>query len=310
MSRLPDLFIIGAPKSGTTSLYEWLKGHPEVFICPVKEPRYFAPDLAIEGQGHDFRYGVDHGRYLALFAGARAQKRLGEASVRYIYSRQAPHLIHEHQPDAYIVACVRDPVELIHALHNQSVSEGVEPVTDFEQALVAEAGRLRGEGVPAGIDPLHTVYLERGRLADRIATWIDVFGRQRVHIVVMEDLARDPACAFRALLEFLSVDPEYQPETFAAYNASHQPRSRVLRALSDMRLAHWVAWRLLPRVLGDARTHQLVRAVTHLNRRAAPRAPMSAELRRQLEAHFAPDVARLSDLVGRDLAALWWGARL
>src|SRR5690349_24105388 len=85
LERRPDLFIVGAPKTGTTSMYEYLRGHPEVFMSPVKEPLYFAPDLAVESAGHDLRYGRDQERYLALFDEAITQKRLGEASVRYIY---------------------------------------------------------------------------------------------------------------------------------------------------------------------------------------------------------------------------------
>ena len=93
MARLPDLFIAGAPKCGTTSLYEWLKGHPQIFMARFKEPCYFARDLALEPSGYYLRYGVDRERYLALFADAGGAKRVGEASTRYLYSQDAPRLI-------------------------------------------------------------------------------------------------------------------------------------------------------------------------------------------------------------------------
>jgi hypothetical protein len=307
LERRPDLFIVGAPKTGTTSMYEYLRGHPEVFMSPVKEPRYFAPDLAVESAGHDLRYGRDQERYLALFDEATTQKRLGEASVRYIYSDDAPRLIREFQPDAFIVVGLRDPVELIYALHNQSVSEGIEPLTNFEDALAAEPDRLSGKDAPGGLHPMHTVYVERGKLAPRLRTWRETFGPERVHVFVFEDLARDADAVFQRLLEFLQVDPTYRPPAFEAFNASHQPRSRLLRRLTDTRPAQFMAWKVLPRLIGDAGAHRIARAVTRANRRTTPREQMSPQTRDRLRATFAADVADLSTLVGRDLSALWWG---
>jgi hypothetical protein len=305
--RRPDLFIVGAPKTGTTSLYEYLKGHPEVFMSSVKEPRYFAPDLAVEWAGHDLRYGRDLDRYLALFDDATTEKRLGEASVRYIYSEQAPRLIKDFQPDAYVVVGLRDPVELIYALHNQSVSEGIEPLTDFEAALAAEPDRLTGRNAPGGLHPMHTVYVERGKLAPRLRAWREAFGAGRVHTFVFEDLVRDPEMVFRELLEFLEVDPAYRPPAFEAFNASHQPRSRLLRTLTDTRPAQFMAWKVLPRLIGDAGAHKLARAVTRANRRPSPRPSMSPQVRGRLRETFAHDVAELGEMVGRDLSAEWWG---
>jgi hypothetical protein len=307
LERRPDLFIVGAPKTGTTSMYEYLRGHPEVFMSPVKEPRYFAPDLAVESAGHDLRYGRDQERYLALFDEATTQKRLGEASVRYIYSDDAPRLIREFQPDAFIVVGLRDPVELIYALHNQSVSEGIEPLTNFEDALAAEPDRLSGKDAPGGLHPMHTVYVERGKLAPRLRTWRETFGPERVHVFVFEDLARDADAVFQRLLEFLQVDPTYRPPAFEAFTASHQPRSRRLRRLTDTRPAQFMAWKVLPRLIGDAGAHRIARAVTRANRRTTPREQMSPQTRDRLRATFAADVADLSTLVGRDLSALWWG---
>jgi len=308
LERRPDLFIVGAPKTGTTSLYEYLRGHPQVFMCPVKEPRYFAPDLAIESAGHDLVYGRDEARYLALFEDATTQKRLGEASVRYIYSDQAPALIREFAPRPFVVVGLRDPVELIYALHNQSVSEGIEPLTDFEAALAAEPARLRGENLPADMPALHLVYVERGKLAPRLKAWRETFGADRVHVFVFEDLVRDPQTVFRALLEFLEVDPDYRPPAFEAFNASQQPRSRLLRRLTDTRPAQFLAWKVLPRLIGDAGAHRLARAVTKANRRASPRPEMSSALRNRLRETFAADVADLSEMLGRNLAQEWWAA--
>jgi len=307
VKRWPDLFVIGAAKCGTTSLYEYLRGHPEIYMSPAKEPRYFSREL-VSRSGHDFRYGRDEARYLALFNEAGEEKRLGEASVRYIFSTEAPGLIHAVQPNAYIVAMVRDPVDMVYSMHNQRLSEGSEEFAELEQALAAEQDRLAGKGVPEGSSARLHVYLPRARFAEQLSRWLDTFGRDRVHVIVLEDFVRNPATHFRRLLEFLDVDPDYQPESFAAYNRSHAPRFRIVRRVMNSRPVQYVVWRLLPALVGDRRTRSIVRGYRNspLNRRSRQRPPLSPELRRRLEEEFAPDVARLSEMLGRDLAALWW----
>lgn len=308
MSRKPDLFIIGAAKAGTTSLYEYLRGHPQIFMSRAKEPRYFAPDLAVGTSGHDLNHPHDEERYLALFAEARDEKRVGEASVRYIYSQQAPELIADFQPKPYIIAMIRNPVDMMHSMHNQRVSEGHEDIIDFEEALAAEEDRRAGRRIPAGSNSKLSIYRDRARFSEQLERWFDRFGRDRVHVIVFEDMVRDPAGIFRGVLEFLEVDPDYQPETFAAYNKSHAPRSRLLRSITRSRLPQWIVWDALPRIVGDRMTRSMVRAFRHspLNRRPAPRPPLAPELRSQLENEFAADVARTGEMLGRDLAALWF----
>ena len=305
--RRPDLFIVGAPKCGTTSLYEYLKGHPEVFMSPRKEPRYFAPELMTGAEGKNLRYGVDEERYLDLFSEARDEKRLGEASVRYLYSEQAPGLIRQFEPGAFIVVMIRNPVDMIYSLHAHRVSGGGEEITDFEQALAAEEERRLGRGIRPDSNALANVYRDRGRFAEHLPRWFETFGRERVHVIVFEDMVRDAAGEFRRLLEFLEIDPDYQPESFDAYNPRHKPRSEAVRGLLRSRLPQWLLWSALPRVVGERRAQALVRPFRRFNRRPAERQQMSAQLQTRLEAEFTPDVARLSEMLGRDLAALWWG---
>ncbi|CAN5567020.1 hypothetical protein BH23CHL7_BH23CHL7_11950 [soil metagenome] len=309
--RRPDVFVIGAAKSGTTSVYEWLKAHPDVYMSPSKEPRYFAPDL-YAGHPHDFQHGVDEERYLDLFAGATREKRLGEASPRYIYSTDAPRLIHEFQPQARIIALVRNPVEMIYSLHNQRVSEGIEDITDFEAALAAEEDRRAGRrGVPPLVSPRLALYRDQARFAEQLGRWLAAFSREQVHIILFDDLANEPAETYRDLLEFLDVDPAFKPASFAAQNLSWTPRSKRLRALTQARPAKWLAYQAMPRLMGQRASRRLTRAFRYspIYRRPKPRSPLSPELRRQLEDELAPDVARLGEIVGRDLRKLWFGRR-
>jgi sulfotransferase family protein len=309
MTRMPDLFIVGAPKSGTTSLYEYLKGHPDVFMSVVKEPCYFARDLAKDDSGNFLVYGRDEKLFLDLFADAGDAKRLGEASTRYLYSKDAPTLIHDAQPDARIVAMLRNPVDMIHSLHAHKLAAATEDVADFEQALATEADRHAGRRIPAHSNPGLATYRDRARFGEQLPRWFEAFGRDRVHVIIFEDMIRDTEGEFRRLLEFLEIDPDYQPESFGAHNTAHGARSIFVRRLLNSRPPQWFVWTFLPRVIGDVRTRGLVRRFRHswFHRRKIQKAPLSSELRRRLEEEFAPDVARLSEMLGRDLGELWFG---
>jgi hypothetical protein len=304
----PNLFIIGAPKSGTTSLYEYLKGHPEVFMSVVKEPCYFARDLARDESGNFLVYERDQKLYDDLFKDAGDEKRLGEGSTRYMYSSDAPTLIREASPDARIIAMVRNPVDMAHSLHAHKLAAGTEDLDDFEEALAAEADRHAGKRIPAHSNPLLATYRDRARFGEQLPRWFDAFGRDAVLVIVLEDMIRNPAKEFRKVLEHLGVDPTYTPESFTAYNTAHGARSRNIRRILNGRIPQWFVWGLMPKVIGDTRTRGIVRSFRHswFHRKPITKDPLRPELRRKLEDEFMPDVARLSAMLGRDLGEVWF----
>jgi hypothetical protein len=310
MSRLPDLFIAGAPKCGTTSLYEWLKGHPEVFMARFKEPCYFARDLALEASDYYLRYGVDRERFLALFAAAGDAKRVGEASTRYLYSQDAPRLIVDEVPDPRVVVMLRNPVDMIASLHAHKLAGGTEDLENLPDALAAEEDRRQGRRIPRDSNPRLSTYTDRARFGDQLARWFDIVGRERVHVLILEDVIREPDRYFRGLLEFLGVDPTYRPSTFASYNPAHGSQTKLFGAIARSRPVQFAVWRLLPTVVGEERTLELTRRLvqSRLFRRPSPgKTGVPVELRRQLEAELAPDVVRLSKLLGQDLLSRWFG---
>ncbi len=307
--RRPDLFIIGAAKCGTTSLYQYLAGHPEIYMSPDKEPQYFAPDLATEILGRTLRHPDDHDRYLALFAGARDERRLGEASVRYIYSEQAPGLVRQFQPDARIVVMIRDPVDMMHSLHAHYVAGAIEQITDFGRAFAAEADRRHGRRVRRGVHPALLLYSERARFGRQLTRWFETFPREQIHVIVFEDFAAGPEHHFRRLLEFLEVDPDYQPPSFGVHNPRHAPRSQALLAVESARPLRILARRVISQPLRDSLRRRVIRPLRMLNRKRVDREPMPAALRQRLRQELAPDVELLSHLLDRDLAELWWKGR-
>ncbi len=308
MSRTPDLFIVGAPKSGTTSLYEYLKGHPDVFMSVVKEPCYFARDLALDDSGNFLVYERDAKLYSGLFDDAADKKRAGEGSTRYLYSKDAPGLIHDAQPDAFVIAMLRNPVDMIQSLHAHKLAAGTEDEPDFEKALAQEADRHAGRNIPTHSNPKLATYRDRAMFGEQLPHWFDTFGRDRVHVGILEDMIKDPAAEFRKVLEFLQVDSSWQPESFAAYNTAHGARSNFIRRLLNGKIPQWFVWQGLPRVIGDTRTRALVRDFRHswFHRKKIEKSALTPALRRQLEDEFMPDVKRVSEMLGRDLGELWF----
>ena len=306
MTRKPDLFIIGAPKSGTTSLYDYLGGHPDIYMSPMKEPLYFCPDVRSGRSQRRLEYPRDEQNYLDLFSDAKTEKRLGEATTRYLVSHEAARLVADFQPDAFAIAMLRNPVDLVHALHNERVSQGHERVVSFPDAIAKDADRGRGVGLPKGTNALGGAYSESALFSAPLQRWFDALGRERVHVIVFDDFASDPQAALRQVLSFLNVDPDYRPDSFESRNASHRQRKWIRRVV-DSRAGNWITHDAMSAVVGPNQRSRLALRFRHsrINRRTVRREPLDPALRRRLADGFRPDVAQLSEMLDRDLVSLW-----
>ena len=292
--RRPDFFIVGAIKSGTTAMYEYLRAHPQVFMCVPKEPLFFGRDLSP-------RYRrMSEAEYLALFSAARPDQRAGEATPLYLGSATAAQEIDAFSPGAQAIIMLRNPVDVMHAQHGQLVATEREDITDFERALAAEPDRRAGRRIPAGaIRPAALLYREMVRFPEQVRRFLNVFGRERVHFIVFDDLVADPGAAYADVLRFLRVDADVQVE-LAVHNPSQAARSRALQ-----RLIHApppVLRSLYGRLRGVPLAHRLRDALAAHNARPAARSPMDPRLRRQLSEELAGQVAELGTLIGRDLS--------
>lgn len=293
--KRPDFFIVGAFKAGTTALYEYLRAHPQIFMSVPKEPMYFGADLTP-------RYRrMTEPEYLALFKDARAHQRAGEASPWYLYSTAAPAEIKAFEPAARIVIMLRNPVDVMYSQHSQLVFNQREDLTDFAAALAAEPDRLAGRRVPAdAIRPEALFYRKSVRFAEQVRRYLDVFGEADVHFIVFDDLVADPTSVYRATLEFLGVDPSV-PLDPTVYNPNRTARSgRLQRAI----FAPPPALRgLFGRLRQVPLLHRVRDRLVTANSRPAERQRMDPVLRAALTAEFAPQVAELGEIIGRDLSA-------
>ena len=199
----PNLFLVGAPKCGTTSMCWYLGEHPDIFMADTKELHYFGSDLTP-------RRTMDEGEYLSHFRGARGERVVGESSVMYLASTTAAREIWEFSPTAAVIIMLRNPVDMVYARFAQMRRNGLEDIEDFEMALDAEPDRRLGRRLPAVFgwrnvrrSPKLLCYCDTAAYSAQVQRYLDVFTRDKVHVVVFDDLARDPAAAYRDVLGFL-----------------------------------------------------------------------------------------------------------
>ena len=293
--KRPDFFIVGAFKAGTTALYEYLRAHPQIFMSVPKEPMYFGADLTP-------RYRrMSEAEYLALFRTAREDQRAGEASPWYLYSSSAATEIRTFEPGASAIIMLRNPVDVMYSQHSQLVFNQREDLTEFAAALAAEPDRIAGRRIPPdAIRPEALFYRRSVRFPEQVRRYLDVFGRDAVHFVVFDDLVADAAGVYRSTLDFLGVDSSH-PLDASVYNPNRAARSgRVQRAI----FAPPPALRgLFGRLRRIQLLHRVRDALVNANSRPAERARMDPALRAALTAEFAPQVAELGEIIGRDLSA-------
>lgn len=287
--KRPNFFILGAPKCGTTALAQWLGGHPEVHFSPLKEPHYFNAD------GRQITKSL--AEYEALFGGAGdGHRAVGEGSTQYLYSREAVPRILEYVPEARFVVCLRNPVDMAPALHGECMSNGQEHVKDFERAWRLQTARAQGRHIPATIldDPdrlQYGRYCSLGAQMERLYSWISA---DRVLPVLLDDVREDPGREYRRVLEFLGL-PDDGRQDFAVVNAAKRtrwPRTAVLvKQLGRAKQR-----------LGLTRSLGLAHAIKGVNVQNGARGALRPAFRQELQDYFAPDVAKLGTLLGRDLA--------
>jgi hypothetical protein len=292
----PDFYIVGAPKAGTTSLYQYLAAHPDVFMPDQKELWLFGSDLDVRNRR---RWTADD--LPELYRGAPAGSTRGLAYVWYLYSREAAREIAEVRPDARIVIALRDPVATLYALHSEFVYDGNEEIADFAQALEAEPDRCAGRRIPTEAHfPAGLCYRATVRYAEQVERYLDRFGADRVHVLLFDDLLADPEGTGTAVLGFLGLS---EPPDLAFPHANPNKRARsagLRRFLADPPPALRRAIRTV--VPASARRAAYRRAVD-LNAANPERGALPAGLRDRLRAELDPDVSKLERLLGRSLTA-------
>lgn len=297
---LPNFIVIGAAKSGTTSLLSYLGQHPEVFVSSSKEPNYFAlaeRDLPSEGpvpapilQQMLYNWSrTNFAEYTALFDTADAAKAVGEGSVRYLYFDEAPSRIRALLPEVRLVAILRDPVARLYSHYSMNRQIQLEPL-DLPAALEAEDARVaQGWG-------WDWHYMRVGLYGAQLQRWFDLFPREQIAVFLYDDFIANPQAVFSGICRHIGVDPDFRPDMSRRGMVSTLPRNLWL----DRRM-NWPS-RLRSRLLRPPFrriVRPLMRRLNRLNSRPVP--PIDPILRRQLADLFRDDLTLLSKLLGREI---------
>jgi Sulfotransferase family len=296
---LPDFFVAGAPKAGTTALHAALARHPQLFLSPVKEPKFFLTDGPPPSQGGpgDVRTYREHvwrrTDYEALFGAAPAGAVRGESTPFYLYRHDAQRRIRDLVPDARLIVVLRDPIERAHSNWTHLWSAGLDPIGDFVLACDAEDRRIEA----GWADFWH--YLQLGLYGRQLEHLYSVFPREQVLVFRYRTMIVDPVGLLDSVCAFLGVRPgllaDVPRENVTAHpplTARHKSMARVLRAGSAVATA-------LPWHLGSAITDQLER---RLQTGAQARLPLTWEQRSALIPRFEADIRLLESLTGEDFS--------
>jgi hypothetical protein len=307
-NRVPDFFIVGHHKCGTTALYEMLRRHPQIYMPDVKEPWFFAGDLPVRfAPSSPLPQTLEE--YLLLFDTARPEQRVGEATPSYLMSRTAASSIAAVQPHARIIAILREPASFLRSLHMQTVRNHAETETDLRKALALEPMRREGKAIPRHASrPQELLYSEHVRYVEQLRRYRAVFPAEQVLVLIYEDFRRDNEATVRKVLRFLEVDDTVAVEAMEA-NPTVAVRSQRLYTLvrsvyMGRGPASSVAKALIKAVTPRRARLKALDATRHRVLYGKPRSP-DERLMLDLRRRFKGEVVALSEYLGRDLVTLW-----
>jgi hypothetical protein len=295
----PDLFVVGAPRCGTTALCNWLEKHPRICFSQPKEPHYFTHLL---GGGSDLQRD-----YLERFFFHYQPDRhpvVGEGSVSYLYSKDAIEQVLALNPDARLVVHVRNPIELVRSYHARMCYTLEEDEADFATAWNLQSARARGERIPPLCRRAEMLqYAEIGMLGKHLAQLFAVAGEERCLVNVFDDFRRDPRTSYERVLALAGVASDGRTRFPAKQTSRTYRRAWLHRAV--MRPSQGVA-RVVEKAErsrpGKKRLVKRIRkGLLRWNTIERQPAPLSTEIVVTLREAFRDDVALLSDLLGRDL---------
>jgi Sulfotransferase domain len=313
--RVPDFFIVGHAKSGTTALYEMLRDHPQIHMPDMKEPWFFASDMAPRFPPPRAAPAPETlAEYSQLFAGAGPDQLAGEASSSYLWSETAAAAIAQVAPRARIIAILREPASFLRSLHLQLLQTHVESVQDFRRAIELEEERRQGRSIPRrSYRPQLLQYAGHVAYVAQLRRYEDLFGAEQMLVLIYDDFRADNEGTVRRVRRFLGVD-DSEPVRVVDSNPTVRVRNQFLDELVHaVSTGRGRGYRVAQSALKAVAPRELRRGALTLTRRrvvhGSPR-PVDEEFMLALRRRFTPEVAALSEHLDRDLLGLWGYDRL
>jgi len=294
----PNFIIIGAAKCGTTSLNSYLNQHPDIYMCPKKEPYFFTfmnQRPIFHGpfdQGMDDQIISDINAYQKLFEGWNGERAIGECSNSYLFFNHSSENIYNYIPQCKIVMVLRNPVERTYSHWLQHVMLGHETLS-FEEALASEEER-KAQGWR-----WHYQYVAQSMYYEQVKRYFDIFYPKQIYVTFFDDLKRDPKIFVQNVLEFLEVKPTVASIQFEIHNASGLPKNKWLHQLLNH--PHW--FKEITRPFTSKKLRGKINSLLYKKSYDFKNKPqINPKTYKSLKELFKPDVEKLQNLLQKDLS--------
>ena len=301
--KIPNLFIVGSAKAGTTSLYNYLKCHPDIYMCPIQDIAYFCTDIHKKSDLYHkkkkyYPYRTKKS-YLNLFK--KNRKVIGEVSRTYLISHDAPKKIYKFNQDAKIIILIREPIQMLYALHSIYLYYQNETICDFEKALKAEKERKKGKMIPPRVGfPGALYYSEIAKTSKYIKKYYKYFPKKQIMLILFDDLKKNPNKILNKVYEFLDVKP-MNLKKFKTYNKNK--KIRFVKIQSFIYTSH--IKKKIRKLLPNSVKTNAKKIILNLISKNVKRPSLRKDLKRTLKKKFKKEVKALSGLLDIDLINLW-----
>jgi hypothetical protein len=292
-AKRPNFLIVGAAKSGTTSLYAYLKQHPDIFMPEWKELSFFIGDRFTPLHKVKSPHYYDK-----VFAKAKNESAIGEASTSYLYDEAAAGNIKENLGNIKIIIALRDPVSMSYSLYNHQLRKEGETIESFEAALEKEEARRTNAEFRKKCYGWHAnyYYFHRALYYNQVKRYIDTFGKDNVQIILFDELVAETQSVVQKTYRFLGVYDGYVPEI-----KIHNPAGRILKVPK-----FWTDTGLFLKTFQFVFSKNLIKKSPHLLRNIGrkPPQPINPITAKKLRKRFYEDICQLEQLIGKNLS-IW-----
>jgi hypothetical protein len=293
---LPNFLIIGAAKSGTTALHNYVRQHPEIYMPEKKELSFFAHHITVPSVPK--MYVEEEIRtlteYESYFDDVTTEKAIGEASPMYLYYEIASERIKSYIPDTKLIAILRNPIERAYSAYLHAVRDWREPAKDFYEALALEPKRINENW------SILYHYINAGLYSKQIDRYYSQFPSENVLILFYDDLLKDPIGLIKVIFSFLKVNPNFLPDIAHHPNVSGKIRSPIFHSFMEKLFIKKNPIKTISRLILPKK----IRRVTMLSMQAInmEKQKMPEEYRKHLRSFFIEDIKNLQEILGRDLS--------
>ncbi len=308
--KIPNLFIVGAPKCGTSSLHYWLSQHPEIFMSKPKEPRFFCTDQIKEADNFhnkkvDYFQYRQWEEYLNLFKTVGDEKIAGESTPRYLYSHEAPKNIYNFNKNSKIIILLREPFEFLRSYHSQTLKNH-ENIKNFEKAIQVEEKRKKGEyKIPfQAVAPSVLYYSDKAKFSYYIYKYLKTFPNNQVKIILFNNIKNNPLYTYKSILNFLNVENINFKPILEKKNPNKLIKIKFFHHFLQSR-EYTTIKKPLQKILPKAIRKEIYFFIKNKNETIQPREPLNKDFEFKLKKQFKIEVNNLSQITKKDLLKLW-----